>query len=120
MQGVEILTSVRVAIVDNPNWTIGCTTLVIIFIISLVVALAASIITHEWAWIGFGIIMGVVGGSILGVVMAVIFSTNAYETQYKVTISDEVSMTEFYEHYEVIEQDGKIFTVRERENVSIQ
>lgn len=34
--------------------------------------------------------------------------------EYKVTISDEVSLTEFYEKYEIIEQDGKIYTVRER------
>jgi hypothetical protein len=27
-------------------------------------------------------------------------------------------MTEFYEYYEVIDQDGKIFTVREKVNES--
>ena len=35
--------------------------------------------------------------------------------EYKVTISDDVSLTEFNEKYEIIEQDGKIYTVRERE-----
>ena len=40
--------------------------------------------------------------------------TTKYETQYKVTISDEVKMDEFCEKYEIIEQDGKIYTVRER------
>ena len=34
--------------------------------------------------------------------------------EYKVTISDDVSLTEFNEKYEIIEQDGKIYTVRER------
>ena len=38
------------------------------------------------------------------------------DTKYQVTISEEVSMVEFYEHYEVIEQDGKIFIVREKVN----
>ena len=38
-----------------------------------------------------------------------------YETQYKVTISDEVSLNKFYDKYEIIEQEGKIFTVREHE-----
>ena len=37
-----------------------------------------------------------------------------YETHYKVTISDEVEMNDFYETYEIVEQDGKIYTVRER------
>jgi hypothetical protein len=38
-----------------------------------------------------------------------------YEPQYKVTISDEVSMNDFLEKYEIIDQEGKIYTVRERD-----
>lgn len=34
--------------------------------------------------------------------------------QYKVTISDEVSMNEFTEKYKIVEQEGKIFTIREK------
>ena len=37
------------------------------------------------------------------------------DTKYEVTISDEVLMTEFYEKYEVISQNDKTFTVREKE-----
>lgn len=37
-----------------------------------------------------------------------------YLPQFKVTISDEVKMTEFLEKYEIIDQEGKIYTVRER------
>jgi pyruvate/oxaloacetate carboxyltransferase len=37
------------------------------------------------------------------------------DTKYEVTISDEVLLTEFYEKYEVISQNDKIFTVREKE-----
>jgi hypothetical protein len=33
---------------------------------------------------------------------------------YEVTISDSVSFNEFNEHYKIIEQDGKIFTVEEK------
>ena len=40
----------------------------------------------------------------------------AYKTRYKVTISDEVKMNEFYEKYKVIDQEGKIYTVEERED----
>lgn len=36
-------------------------------------------------------------------------------TQYKVTISDNVSFKEFNEKYEVISQNGDIFTVEMRE-----
>lgn len=36
-------------------------------------------------------------------------------THYQVTISEEVSMAEFYEQYEVIDQEGLIYTITERE-----
>ena len=35
--------------------------------------------------------------------------------QYKVTISDDVNFIEFTERYEVLEQDDKIYTIRERD-----
>lgn len=35
-------------------------------------------------------------------------------TEYKVLISDDVSWNEFNEKYEVIEQEGKIYTIKER------
>lgn len=37
-----------------------------------------------------------------------------YETRYQVTIDDSVSMNEFQDKYEIIEVEGKIYTVRER------
>lgn len=35
--------------------------------------------------------------------------------QYKVTISDDVNFVEFTERYEVLKQDDKIYTIRERD-----
>lgn len=47
--------------------------------------------------------------------MGITFETpSKYETQYKVAVSDEVLMNEFNEKYEIVEQEGKIYTVRER------
>ena len=37
-----------------------------------------------------------------------------YYPTYKVTIADEVSMNEFMDRYEILNQDGKIYTVKER------
>ena len=39
----------------------------------------------------------------------------APKTIYKVTIDESVSMVEFYERYEIIDQDGLIFTIIEKE-----
>lgn len=36
-----------------------------------------------------------------------------YETRYQVTIDDSVIMNEFQSKYEIIEVEGKIYTVRE-------
>ena len=55
--------------------------------------------------------MALVFGAMLGIGMG---EATEYETQYKVTISDEVDFNEFMEKYEIIEQDGKIYTVREK------
>lgn len=38
------------------------------------------------------------------------------ETRYKVTISEDVKLTDFYERYEIVEQNGKIYTIRERDD----
>ena len=35
--------------------------------------------------------------------------------EYKVTIDDTVSMNEFLDKYEILDQEGKIYTVKERE-----
>ena len=60
-----------------------------------------------------GIISGIMAGAIFG---GGIFATPAsYETHYKVAIDDSVSMNEFLDKYEILDQEGKIYTVKERE-----
>jgi hypothetical protein len=113
MTGVEILASEEVAITFGFCWGVlllmACAGLAIGIMCFLGGRpgdghIAASIIVF--------IIMTAVGCAMgFGVDGAPI----EHETQYKVTISDEVSMNEFLEHYEIIDQEGKIFTVRERE-----
>ena len=39
-----------------------------------------------------------------------------YTPEYEVTISDEVSMNDFYNRYNVIEQRGDIYVIREKEH----
>ena len=38
---------------------------------------------------------------------------NAKTVEYKVTINENVSLIEFNEKYEIIEQNGKIYTIKE-------
>ena len=66
-----------------------------------------------------------VGGTVIAVIISIAIGfgggfisgrfANDPIPQYKVTISEEVSMVEFYEKYEIIDQEDMIFTVREKD-----
>lgn len=61
-------------------------------------------------------LLGAILAILFGILVGGITSTPiSYETQYKVIIDDSVSMNEFLDKYEIIDQEGKIYTVREKE-----
>lgn len=68
----------------------------------------------------FGGILGFIFGIFL---LIFIFPITAHTTdtinyiEYKVTISDEVNFNEFKDKYEILGQEGKIYTIRERNKV---
>lgn len=118
MEGIEILSTQEVAIAWEFNWLAFWITFVVVFILS---SLIAIVIADEYTY-GFGVFMGGIG-IVMGILFGMLFGEAArnakeYETHYKVTITDEVSMNEFIERYEIIDQDGKIFTVREKDGIS--
>jgi uncharacterized membrane protein len=87
---------------------------ILIGIIALVclIGIIVSIITSEHDGIGWAI----VGLIILGAISIGLLLNSYYkpQTQYQVTISDEVKMQEFNSKYEVISQEGQIFTITEK------
>ena len=116
MQGVEILTQAQVATSYAFNWIAFWTTVSVASVLGLFLSVLLTL-EYDLEWIAvpvcwfFTTLLGCLVGLLIGKYDC---STPAYyETQYKVTISDEVSMTEFLERYEIIEQDGKIFTIRD-------
>jgi hypothetical protein len=116
MQGVEILASSQFVTEWATDWTAFGITALIIFVIFVFIGVFKYQTTYDVSDIVsysvVGVVLGLLGGVMIGYIL--LSTPAAHETQYKITISDEVSMTEFYEHYEVIDQDGKIFTVREK------
>lgn len=117
MKGVEILTSAQVATESAWNPTAFWITAIIIFVIFVIAGIFTSCNEMGWTPLVVFALVGFILGGALGSVTGLAFCHPVnYETQYKVTISDEVLMIDFYEHYEVIDQDGKIFTVREKTN----
>ena len=124
MTGVEILAAEEVACAFVFNWSafwiVFGTTFVIGCAITLGCLLKDFYGNHkEFIFI---IIVAIFLSILLGVLIGGLFAdgilpkATEYETQYKVTIDDSVSVNEFNEKYEIIGQEGKIYTVREREN----
>ena len=63
-------------------------------------------------------------GDIIGIIVIILLSINALivgfliidnaPPQYKVTVSDDVSMNDFNDEYKIIQQEGRIYTIKER------
>jgi hypothetical protein len=107
MNGVEILSSE--ALTTWYGWTFG----VAVFI-TVAVYLIVLFSTKE---IGLGIVAGIIAFLLCALFFAG-FGIGEYETgeyEYKVTIDDSVSMNEFLDKYEILDQEGKIYTVKEKE-----
>ena len=116
MNGIEILAAQKVA----TAWTFSWTGFFIMFGIAIGLFVIGGCIAgfvHRdvklcGAVIGIGVLVSIFFGMLIGYDVK---EPTKYETQYKITISDEVPMNEFLERYEIISQEGKIYTVREKE-----
>ena len=120
MNGVEILVTEQVAIAYEPfNWTTFWVTLGVCFVIGLVAGVIFGLNERDFiAGLVMFLCMFIVGGSIVSILLgAVTGKPTEYTEQYKVTVDESVSMTEFMEKYEIVEQEGKIFVVRERDQI---
>lgn len=115
MNGVEILNSAEVGVMYTTNWWLaGFIWIGIIFIGGLIGLLLDDIARVESTMIGCFI------GAVVGVLIWLFvagsgYHPTTYETHYKVTIDDSVSMNEFLDKYEILNQEGKIYTVKERD-----
>lgn len=112
MNGVEVLTQTEIMAKNPIIETVGiiATILMVIFVL---IALFALIDNKDILSIVAAIIAGVtITASIVCAILweTALVSTGEYE--YQVTVDDSVSMNEFYEKYEVISVEGKIYTIR--------
>ena len=113
MTGVEILAANEVVVGTTCDWLAAGFCFLAIVVFGVII----GIFDDEYNRVLGALIGGLVGMLVGVLVWAIIVATTekpiAYETQYKVTISDEVSMNDFLERYEIVDQEGKIYTVRE-------
>lgn len=120
MDGVTILNEIEVVQVVNDtfNYTAGFIALCITVLISAIVGFFIGRMECEEV---SGTLTGVFIGLVLSLFIGALFGTifeyppiTETTMRYEVTIDDSVSLTEFYEHYNVIEQRDKIFVVEKK------
>lgn len=116
MTGVEILAASEIVVDKLFNWGVAAFSFAIIFCAFILLGIIISVCCRDWNQMSVGIILGIILGTFTGVIGGSVEPIpTEYETHYKVTISDEVSMNDFLERYEIVDQEGKIYTVRERD-----
>lgn len=81
------------------------------FLAAAIVALFALLKYGCDSWKQFAILIACVA---LSIICGCLIPEDKYETHYQVTADNSVSMNEFQNKYEIIEVEGKIYTVRER------
>lgn len=72
---------------------------------------------YDWQAIVFIALLAAILGATIGFLIGAGLSEvipKGYETVYDVLIDESVSMTEFYGKYEIIDQQGQIFTIKEK------
>lgn len=118
MTGVEILAMEEVATAFTFNWVECFVWFGVAIGLFLIAGAIAGILNDDASLFGEIVIVGIICSVSFGVLLGFANGTPIeYETQYKVIISDEVSMNDFLERYEILDQEGKIYTVRERDGV---
>ena len=112
MKGIEILTKEPILELSK-TLSIICMILFAVFIISLICMFIFILEGYRKHIIIFAIISLVSLSSTL-IIQSYAKPTGRYK--YKVTIDKSVLMIEVYEKYNVIEQDGKIWTIEDKKN----
>ena len=110
MTGIEVLS--QEPIMDN-GWATPC--IIILLILSVVGSVILGFVTKDVisAFL-FMIPFSLVSLFITSFVSMITAQPIEGKYTYKVTIDENVSMVEFYDRYEVVDQEGKIFTIKER------
>ena len=120
MSGVEVLAVERVAVAFGFDWSafifLGLVLGLLFSLISLVIAMTLD--CSDLSSGAFAVLGVLVGWALAALLASISISgpPTEFESHCKVTISDEVLMNEFLERYEIIDQEDRIFTVREIED----
>ena len=102
IKGIEVLDKAEINDISLQGWMVA-------LLVFFIVAIVGSIVT-EGEYPAAIVIISVLACC----VTFFVFIRPTGEYKYKVTIDDTVSLNEFYEKYEIIDQEGKIYTIKFR------
>ena len=84
-----------------------------ILVMIAVISIIYGIKEYDEGATAFGIV--IIGIAILITVFTLGHEVNKTYPQYQVTITEKTNMKEFYEKYDIVNQDGLIFTIRDKD-----
>lgn len=111
MEGVEILEQIPVYATILPSW---CGWLIFIIIVLLPIMIYSLYYNHLVFF--YVLLICCVSLIVIAFLTCAQSKDKIDHYEYKVIISDDISFKEFYDKYEIIKVEGKIYTVRERNN----
>jgi hypothetical protein len=85
----------------------------IILVITGVICIIYGYEELEDGALGFGIVCIIIAIGIM--IFTLVHEVNKTYPLYQVTITEKTNMKEFYDKYDVIKQDGMIFTIRDKD-----
>ena len=114
LEGVQILAQDPIKDFGYGGYVLGAC-VIIALIASIVYAIKEFNFIEGCCLVFYGFAISFCIGVILAMPVSAITSSPTGKYTYKVTVDENVSIVDFYERYEVISQDGMIFTVREKD-----
>ena len=116
LDGITILNTYEVVTKTAFSWQGFWIGVGIIAVVALICSFIACDILEDFLVL-FGILT-ITFGSLLGFLFGKgpMAKPIEYTPEYEVTISDEVSMNDFCNKYDIIEQRGEIYVIREKEH----
>lgn len=107
LEGIEVLNEIEI----KTN-SVLLIVLMITFLILGVTLVIISLAKDSFLMSILGLVSFIIFAIFVVLVVCVEVPTGEY--QYQVTIDENVSMTEFFEKYEIIDTQGKIYTIKEK------
>lgn len=96
------------------GWTPFALIPIMLFAFILIFSVAISMTTNDYDGLGGVILACIMGGLLLTFMICSVGKKVSYTT-YEVTIEDSVSLQEFNKRYEIIEQRGEIYIIKEKD-----